>query len=103
MFDLDKAVNHNVFTLEKPHRIVLDLKNTQMSHGMVDRVSANSMIRSIRSGVKNSSDLRVVFDLQNKAKPRSFVLAPSGKSGYRLVLDLHDVNNAKKVTKKNKK
>ena len=100
VFDLDKTVNHNVFTLEKPHRIVLDLKNTQMSHGMVDRVSANSLIRSIRSGVKNSSDLRVVFDLQNKSKPRSFVLAPSGKSGYRLVLDLHDVENAKKVTKK---
>ena len=100
VFDLDKSVNHNVFTLEKPHRIVLDLKNTQMSHGMVDRVSANSLIRSIRSGVQNSSDLRVVFDLQNKAKPRSFVLGPSGKSGYRLVLDLHDVNNSKKVTKK---
>jgi N-acetylmuramoyl-L-alanine amidase len=32
----------------------------------------------------------VVFDLQQNVKPRSFILAPSGKAGYRLVLDLHN-------------
>jgi len=90
VFDLDKRVDHSIFTLDKPERIVLDLKNTKMTHGMVDRVGANSMIRRIRSGVRNGDDLRVVFDLQQQVKPRSFVLGPSGKSGHRLVLDLHD-------------
>mgnify|MGYP001818175291 CR=1 FL=1 len=90
VFDLDRRVDHSIFTLNKPERLVLDLKNTKMSHGMVDRVGANAMIRRIRSGVRNSDDLRVVFDLQQEIKPRSFVLGPSGKSGHRLVLDLHD-------------
>ena len=90
VFDLDKSVDHSIFTLNKPERIVLDLKNTKMTHGMVDRVGANSMIRRIRSGVRDGSDLRVVFDLQQEVKPRSFVLGPSGKSGHRLVLDLHN-------------
>jgi N-acetylmuramoyl-L-alanine amidase len=90
VFDLDKAVDHSIFTLNKPERIVLDLKNTKMTHGMVDRVSANSMISRIRSGVRDGSDLRVVFDLQQEVKPRSFLLGPSGKSGHRLVLDLHN-------------
>ncbi len=89
VFDLDKSVDHSVFTLNKPDRIVLDLKNTKMVHGMVDRVGANSMIRRIRSGVQNNDDLRVVFDLQHEVKPRSFLLGPSAKSGHRLVLDLH--------------
>ncbi len=100
VFDLDKRVDHSIFTLNKPDRIVLDLKNTKMTHGMVDRVGANAMIRRIRSGVRNGDDLRVVFDLQQEVKPRSFVLGPSGKSGHRLVLDLHDTKaGSSKVTR----
>lgn len=99
VFDLDSTVQHNIFTLKKPDRIVLDLKNTRMSHGMVDRVNANSLIRGIRSGVHNANDLRVVFDLQHQITPRSFVLGPSGKSGYRLVLDLHDPGLKSRVSK----
>jgi N-acetylmuramoyl-L-alanine amidase len=100
VFDLDKAVDHSIFTLNKPERIVLDLKNTKMTHGMVDRVGANSMIRRIRSGVRDGSDLRVVFDLQQEVKPRSFLLGPSGKSGHRLVLDLHNEKAQTIVLKK---
>lgn len=89
VFDLDDAVSHTVFSLHKPERLVLDLKKTTMSHGMVDRVQANSLIRGIRSGVRNKDDLRVVFDLQKDIKPRSFLLPPSGNKSHRLVLDLH--------------
>ena len=102
VFDLDKSVDHSIFTLKKPERIVLDLKNTKMVHGMVDRVGANSMIRRIRSGVQNNDDLRVVFDLQHEVKPRSFILGPSAKSGHRLVLDLHTEKSNPAVTKETK-
>jgi N-acetylmuramoyl-L-alanine amidase len=100
VFDLDKSVDHSVFSLNKPERIVLDLKNTKMNHGMVDRVGANSLIRRIRSGVRDGNDLRVVFDLQKEVKPRSFVLGPSGKSGHRLVLDLHNESASAPVASK---
>ena len=90
VFDLDGTADHSVFALHKPERVVLDIKNTKMPHGMVDQVQANSLIRSIRSGVRNKNDLRVVFDLSESVTPRSFLLAPSGKSGHRLVIDLHD-------------
>lgn len=100
VFDLDKSVDHSIFALNKPERIVLDLKNTKMNHGMVDRVGANSLIRRIRSGVRDGNDLRVVFDLQKEVKPRSFVLGPSGKSGHRLVLDLHNDSASATVASK---
>jgi N-acetylmuramoyl-L-alanine amidase len=100
VFDLDKSVDHSVFALNKPERIVLDFKNTKMVHGMVDRVGANSMIRRIRSGVQNNDDLRVVFDLQHEVKPRSFLLGPSANSGHRLVLDLHTEKAQPAETKK---
>lgn len=88
VFDLDGIADHSLFTLHNPERVVLDIKKTKMPHGMVDRVQANSLIRSIRSGVRNNKDLRVVFDLSNEVSPRSFLLAPSGTSGHRLVIDL---------------
>ena len=103
VFDLDNLAEHSIFTLHTPERIVLDIKNTRMPHGMVDQVQANSLIRSIRSGVRNDSDLRVVFDLSKNVSPRSFILAPSGKSGHRLVLDLHDKKQQSKAKKSKKR
>ncbi len=90
VFDLDSSVQHSIFSLHQPERIVLDLKNSSMPNGMIDMIQANSLIRGIRSGIQNGHDLRVVFDLHDQVSPRSFLLAPSGKAGHRLVLDLHD-------------
>ncbi|MBL4712685.1 MAG: N-acetylmuramoyl-L-alanine amidase [Gammaproteobacteria bacterium] len=89
VFDLNGIADHSVFTLDKPDRVVLDIKNATMPHGLVDRVQANALIRSIRSGVQNKKDLRVVFDLSQSVSARSFILGPSEKSGHRLVIDLH--------------
>lgn len=99
VFDLTNVTKHSVFSLHGPERVVLDIKNAEMPHGMVDQVQANSLIRSIRSGVRNGDDLRVVFDLSKNVTPRSFLLAPSGKSGHRLVLDLHSNNKSAKAKK----
>lgn len=90
VFDMDSSVHHTIFSLHQPERIVLDLKNTSIPQGMVDMVQANSLIRGIRTGIQNGNDLRVVFDLHEQVKPRSFLLTPSGQAGHRLVLDLHN-------------
>ncbi|NOR43114.1 MAG: AMIN domain-containing protein [Gammaproteobacteria bacterium] len=100
VFDLDGLANHSVFALHGPERVVLDIKNTRMTHGIVDQVQANSLIRGIRSGVRNGDDIRIVFDLSKGVTPRSFLLTPSGKAGHRLVLDLHDKKSTTSSTKK---
>jgi len=103
VFDLDGIADHSLFTLHNPERVVLDNKKTKMSHGMVDQLQANSLIKGIRSGVRKKNDLRVVFDLSEKVSPRSFLLSPSGKSGHRLVIDLQSTKKsvrAKKTVKR---
>ena len=100
VFDLDQSVKHSIFSLHKPERVVLDLKNTTMPRGLVDQVAANSLISGIRSGVRHGHDLRVVFDLQEKTSPRSFLLTPSGDAGHRLVLDLHHEKESAQSHKK---
>ena len=103
VFDLDGLADHSVFTLDGPERVVLDIKNAKMTHGIVDQVQANSLIRSIRSGVRHNDDIRIVFDLSKDVKPRSFLLAPSGKAGHRLVLDLHNKKSTTVSKKSNSK
>lgn len=100
VFDLDGIPDHSIFSLHTPERVVLDIKDAKMVHGIVDQVEANSLIRGIRSGVRHGKNLRVVFDLSKDVKPRSFLLTPSGKAGHRLVLDLHDTTTAKKSATK---
>lgn len=103
VFDLDKSVQHSIFSLHDPERVVLDLKRANMSHGLVDTIQANKLIRGIRSGVQNGDDLRVVFDLGEQVAPRSFLLGPSGSAGHRLVLDLHNSNASQSTKSASKK
>jgi N-acetylmuramoyl-L-alanine amidase len=89
VFDLSGDFEHSLFTLSNPHRIVIDLKNTRKSEAIeIDNVKTNLM-SGLRSASKNNGRLRVVLDLQGKVRPRSFELKPDGKSGHRLVVDLH--------------
>ena len=89
VFDLTGEFEHNLFTLNDPPRVVVDLNDTRRSEAIeIDRHSTNLM-SGIRSASKNGGRLRVVIDLEGKARPRSFALKPDGKSGHRLVVDLH--------------
>lgn len=92
VFDLSSAVEHKLFTLSNPPRVVIDLKGTRESNAISVSNRKTSLMSNLRSADKSSGDLRVVFDLKSKVRPRSFSLQPDGKSGHRLVVDLHGTN-----------
>jgi len=92
VFDLSTGTEHNLFTLDNPRRIVIDLKRTRESSALVVVKQKTSLMRGIRSAKRGSDTLRVVLDLKNSVRPRSFFLKPDGKSGHRLVIDLHATN-----------
>jgi len=89
VFDLSGPVDHSVFVLHNPERIVLDLKGAQAKATIKTSGAQSPTVRSIRHAQRNLRDLRMVLDLRVGANPRSFVLKPTGNSGYRLVVDLH--------------
>ena len=100
VFDLNAPVQHSLFTLHHPDRIVIDLKNTRVS-GALPSVSYNeSRIRKIRYARRGKDGLRVVLDLKNPVRAKSFVLRPHGNYGNRLVVDLFDASKAKKTVVK---
>jgi N-acetylmuramoyl-L-alanine amidase len=89
VFDLSDNIEHDLFTLSNPNRVVIDLKDVRKSAALVSDEKETELLRSIRSAVRQSDDLRIVLDLKGKARPRSFLLQPDSKNGYRLVVDMH--------------
>lgn len=100
VFDLNAPVEHRLFTLRNPNRIVIDLKNTNVSGVLPSATYNESRIKGIRYAKRGNNGLRVVLDLNNAVKPKSFVLKPHGAYGHRLVVDLFDATEARKVIKK---
>ncbi|MCP4431458.1 MAG: AMIN domain-containing protein [Gammaproteobacteria bacterium] len=92
VFDLSKNIEHNIFALSEPHRIVVDLIETRTSSALISDKKSTSLLKGIRSAARATGELRVVFDLKGKVRPRSFALQPDGSSGHRLVIDLHSTN-----------
>lgn len=87
VFDLSAPVTHKVFTLENPDRVVVDLADASLAAN-VSMPAAGGKVAQIRSAPRDGNDLRVVFDLTAKLKPKSFLVKPEGQYGHRLVLDL---------------
>lgn len=90
VFDLSEAVDHTLFELENPHRIVLDLDPAAMAASTDQLQLSNTPLRQVRTGVRPDGGLRVVFDLKDSVKTRSFALLPTEGYGHRLVVDFFD-------------
>ena len=89
VFDLSGPVQHSVFTLTAPDRLVIDINGATLAAPL--KVStANTPITSMRSAQRTPTDLRVVIDLKKVVTPKSFSLAPNAQYGNRLVVDLFD-------------
>lgn len=89
VFDLDRAASHEVFTLENPHRIVIDLKGVKAGGvAVANRAEGKGLVQRVRSASRGADTVRVVLDLDRAVAPRSFALAPNDQYGHRVVLDL---------------
>ncbi len=94
VFELDQGLEHKVFTLENPDRVVIDLAGTRLRDTLEEPDLNETPITGIRSAPRNDGDLRIVLDLRGKVQPRSFLLARNEQHGDRLVIDLYDSNTA---------
>ncbi len=99
VFDLDSPVNYRLITLSNPDRLVIDLDQAAMAADVKQLQLDKSPVRQVRHGRRDSDQLRVVFDLKQNVKPRSFLLPPQGDYGHRLVVDLQDPDKTATVVK----
>ena len=88
VLDLADRVDYRLFTLENPHRVVIDIDATRIARDLPFNADRSGVVSGFRHGVRNGQDLRVVLDLGAEATPQSFMLDPAGEYGHRLVIDL---------------
>ena len=88
VLDLSSHTEYQIFTLQNPHRVVIDLHDSSLQ-GSLDFESEHAgVINSVRHGQPRKDTLRVVFDLARDARIKSFLLDPTGQYSHRLVVDL---------------
>ncbi len=87
VFDLSGPVEHKLFTLHNPDRVVIDIDDAKLKASLKGLGLEKSPVGDIRYSHR-SEGLRVVLDLKQKVRPKSFDLEPNDQYGHRLVVDL---------------
>ena len=99
VLDIDRPVEYALFVLRDPDRVVVDLRGAKLIKRVPKARSGDRLLARIRAaqrkraerrardGVKN--DLRVVLDMKQRVRPKSFLLKPNSKYGHRLVIDVY--------------
>ena len=87
VLDLSAPARYEVFAVENPDRIVIDLQDA-------DLVTAKHLpagqgpVKAVRSGPQPGHGLRLVLDLNSPQKVKSFSVGPDGSAGHRLVVEM---------------
>jgi N-acetylmuramoyl-L-alanine amidase len=81
-FTASGEIHQKVFTLSGPDRLVVDFFNTNLQSGTVIPAENHPLIAKIRTAVRNSHDLRVVFELKSNVDFKTRL------NGASLIIDL---------------
>ena len=88
VIELDRSVEHKLFTLSSPDRIVLDIQSAQ-PHGNLklnpDR--PKTLVSRLRYATRNDNDLRIVLDMANKTTAQTKLTKVNGKYQLEVLLD----------------
>jgi len=93
VLDLDSRTDYQLFTLDNPPRVVIDLPSSSLDHALKFTEEHAGVIDGVRHGAPVEGTLRIVLDLESQSKIKSFLLEPTGEYGYRLVVDLFPESN----------
>ncbi len=93
VLDVSQAVDFSLFTLTDPNRVVIDLPEVEWSFGEENLPPAKGVVSSLRWGLFQPGQSRVVLDLVQPANVKqAFLLPPNGQAGWRFVLDLQETS-----------
>ncbi|WP_417618062.1 N-acetylmuramoyl-L-alanine amidase [Oceanisphaera sp.] len=89
VLDMSSAPSYKYFMLTNPHRLVVDLSDTQNRVKFAAIHNKSELITKVRHSTPPvAGSYRLVFELKQSVKPVVFPLAPAGDYGHRLVIDL---------------
>ncbi|HYN77308.1 MAG TPA: N-acetylmuramoyl-L-alanine amidase [Lamprocystis sp. (in: g-proteobacteria)] len=95
VLDLSGPGTHQIFPLEAPDRVVIDITDAVFEGKLPPADAADPSLTGLRSGVRETDDLRIVLDLKQPVRVKSFPMTPDADHGHRLVVDLIPKGTAK--------
>ena len=99
IIELDKSIEHKLFSLNAPDRVVLDLKQARTNGTIkLDPNRSRTLVSKIRYATRNQNDLRIVLDMAQKTKATTKIYK-SGRN-YRLEILLSGTGVAAAPVKK---
>ena len=93
VLDLSDRTDYQLFTLDNPSRVVIDLQKSTLEDELDFDQKHAGVIQQVRHGSPKKHTLRVVLDLAEGRSVKSFMLDPTSQYGYRLVVDLYPEGN----------
>lgn len=88
VIDADRAVEHKIFPVTGPDRLILDIPAGRLTGKLPLAEPQDQLVKGVRSGILNNGQLRIVIDLKQGVRAKSFVLEPNERYGHRLVVDM---------------
>jgi len=89
VLDLSTKAEYQLFTLQNPDRVVIDLNASRLKGPLQFNPEHAGVIAGVRHGSPKPDVLRVVLDLSSGSKIKSFLLDPTAQYSHRLVIDLY--------------
>jgi len=96
VFDTTAPADHKVFALRKPDRLVIDFAAADLAEGFRKDAIEDRHLAGMRHARRDDGTLRVVLDLKQAVRPKTFSLKPNARYGHRLVVDLYPVEATRK-------
>ena len=90
VFDTSGPVSHELFSLPNPDRLVIDVQAAAAAETLQTAAAVGGLVKGVRTAINKPGVLRIVLDLKQTVKPRSFNLSPNDRYGHRLVVDLYE-------------
>ncbi|MFO1408586.1 MAG: N-acetylmuramoyl-L-alanine amidase [Steroidobacteraceae bacterium] len=87
VIELSAPTGVNVFSVDNPDRIVIDLDNAEFA-ARKPLPDGQGPVKAVRAGPQAGGALRLVMDLDAAHAMRSFSVGPDGATGPRLVVEL---------------
>ena len=98
VFDLSKPIKYKIFSLDNPHRVVVDIAKSNFIGQLPDESKLGERVLRIRTGARGDGT-RFVLDLGSKMRSKHFTLKPIKSYGDRLVVDIYSESKPKQAIK----
>lgn len=85
--ELSGKASHRLFTLENPHRVVIDLADTTAQPGL-RLPAASGIVEAIRTGVQPGPTLRFVLVTKSRPAARAAMAETAALAGHRLIVSI---------------